>query len=171
MMIIVLASYQPGYNSSLHYVSSLGSGTTSIIYNISIILFGISIIFSSNILFKYFDFKIFNLSLLLTGVFIIGVGIFNEDIRPFHGYMTAFAFLFAVVSAILSFKVLNSPISYLSIVLGIISLVLLIVFFPYVGLPAESTITFLGLGKGTLERILIYTLMFWMLSFSISLTS
>jgi hypothetical membrane protein len=169
-MIIILESYQPGYNSSLHYVSSLGVGTTALTYNISIILFGISVVLSSLILYKYLDLKIFNILLLLTGIFIIGVGMFPENARPFHGYMTAFTFIFGVGSAILSYKVLNPPISYISIILGSISLVLLIVFFPYVGLPAESTTTFLGLGKGTMERILIYVLMFWIVSFSLSLT-
>jgi hypothetical protein len=44
-------------------------------------------------------------------------------------------------------------------------------FFNYVGLPAESTITFLGLAKGTIERIIIYPLTFWLISLSIYLNN
>lgn len=170
MMMIILESFQPGYNSALHYVSSLGVGTTSIIYNISIILFGTSMIFTSIILYKSIRFRLFNIILLITGLFIIGVGFFPENIRPIHGYVTAFAFIFAVISALTSYKMLEAPFSYMSIIFGVISLVTLTLFFPYLGLPAESSLLFLGLAKGTMERIVIYVLLFWILSFSLYLT-
>ena len=169
MMMIILESFQPDYNSSLHYVSSLGVGTTAIIYNASIFLFGLSVVLSSSILYKTLDGKIFPLTLLITGLFVMGVGLFPENVRPIHGYVTAFAFLLAVFAPILSFKALKPPLSYISIIIGLITLALLIVFLPYLGLPAESTIQILGFAKGTLERMIIYPLMFWMLSLSISL--
>jgi hypothetical membrane protein len=169
MMMIILESFQPDYNSSLHYVSSLGVGTTEIIYNISIFLFGLSVVISSSILYKTLGGKIFPLTLLITGLLVMGVGLFPENVRPIHGYVTAFAFLFAVFAPILSFKALKPPLSYISIIIGLISLTLLIVFLPYLGLPAESTIQILGFAKGTLERMIIYPLMFWMLSLSVSL--
>ena len=169
MMMIILESFQPDYNSSLHYVSSLGAGTTAIIYNISIFLFGLSVVISSSILYKTLGGKIFPLTLLITGLLVMGVGLFPENVRPIHGYVTAFAFLFAVFAPILSFKALKPPLSYISIIIGLISLALLIVFLPYLGLPAESTIQILGFAKGTLERMIIYPLMFWMLSLSVSL--
>ena len=169
MMMIILESFQPDYNSSLHYVSSLGVGTTAIIYNISIFLFGLSVVISSSILYKTLGGKIFPLTLLITGLLVMGVGLFPENVRPIHGYVTAFAFLLAVFAPILSFKALKPPLSYISIIIGLITLALLIVFFPYLGLPAESTIQILGFAKGTLERMIIYPLMFWMLSLSISL--
>jgi hypothetical protein len=66
---------------------------------------------------------------------------------------------------------LNAPFSYISISIGLISVVVMILFFNYVGLPAESTITFLGLAKGTMERIIIYPLTFWLISLSIYLNN
>ena len=170
MMMIILESFQPNYNSAIHYVSSLGVGTTAIIYNTSISLFGLSMVISSIILYKSLGRKIFPLFFLITGLFVLGVGLFPENIRPIHGYVTAFAFIFAVFLPIISFKSLNPPFSYISVIIGLTSLVVLIIFFPYLGLPAESTILFLGLAKGTMERLIIYPLMFWMLSFGISLT-
>jgi len=171
MMLIILESFQPNYNSSLHYVSSLGVGTTSIIYNISIILFGLSVVICSTILYYSLDIKIFILFLFMAGLFVIGVGLFPENVRPIHGYVTPLAFIFGIITALISFKALNPPLSYISLVLGIFSLAVLILFFPYLGLPAESTISFLGLGKGTMERIIIYPLMFWMVSLSIYLNN
>jgi len=166
MMMIILESFQPDYNSSLHYVSSLGVGTTSIIYNISIFLFGLSVVISSSILYKTLGGKIFPLTLLITGLLVMGVGLFPENVRPIHGYVTAFAFLFAVFAPILSFKALKPPLSYISIIIGLISLTLLIVFLPYLGLPAESTIQILGFAKGTLERMIIYPLMFCRINYT-----
>ena len=169
LMILVSESFQPDYNSSLHYVSSLGVGTTALTYNTSIILYGLSLVISSIILYKTLNKKLLTSLLLVTGLFIIGVGVFPENSRPMHGYVTAFAFIFAVLLPICSFKALNHPFSYLSIILGLICLVMLIIFFPYLGLPADSTIMILGLAKGTMERLIIYTLLVWMVSFSISL--
>jgi len=171
MMMIILESFQPNYNSALHYVSSLGVGATAIAYNISIILFGLSVVITSAALYYSLDTKIFPLLLFITGLLVIGVGLFPENSRPIHGYVTAFTFIFGTAAAIISYKVLNSPFSYISIVIGLLILVLLILFFPYVGLPAESTTTFLGLQKGTIERIIIYPLMFWMVGLGITLQS
>lgn len=169
MMILILESYQPEYISAFHYVSTLGVGTTAFVYNISIGTFGLCVIAGSIFLLKSLKSKIFSVFLLLTGVFILSLGYFPENIRPIHGYVTAFTFIFAVISDIISFKVLKSPLSQISFIIGLISLVVMIIFFPYFGLPAEATTTFLGLGKGTMERILIYLLIVWMLIFSISL--
>jgi hypothetical membrane protein len=169
LMILVSESFQPDYNSSLHYVSSLGVGTTALTYNTSIILYGLSLVISSIILYKTLNKKLLTSLLFVTGLFIIGVGVFPENTRPMHGYVTAFAFIFAVLLPIISFKALNPPFSYISIIIGLISLVMLIIFFPYLGLPADSTTMLLGLAKGTMERLVIYTLLVWMLSFSISL--
>ena len=169
LMILVSESFQPDYNSSLHYVSSLGVGTTALTYNTSIILYGLSLVISSIILYKTLNKKLLTSLLLVTGLFIIGVGVFPENSRPMHGYVTAFAFIFAVLIPITSFKALIPPFSYLSVIIGLICFGMLIFFFPYLGLPADSTIMILGLAKGTMERLIIYTLLVWMVSFSISL--
>jgi len=100
---------------------------------------------------------------------IIGVGVFPENSRPMHEYITGFAFIFALILPIISFKALEPPFSYISTILGLITLVMLIIFFPYLGLPAESNVMILGLAKGTMERLVIYPLLIWMLSLSVSL--
>ena len=176
MMLVILESFQPNYNSALHYVSSLGSETTAIIYNISIILLGVSVALSSVILYYSLDkstkvMKLFLLLFLLTGIFVIGVGIFPENVRPMHGIVTPFAFIFAIASSIISYKIVEKPFSYISLCIGLSMLVGLIIFFPYIGLPRESPITFLGLMKGTIERIIIYPLLIWLVGLSIILIS
>jgi len=163
---IVLESYQPGYVGSIHYVSSLGSGITALPYNLSLILFGSCIIIASLFLQRAFEEKFFSLTLLITGIFVTGVGVFPETMPPMHGLFTGFTFIFAGLSAIFSYKILDNPFSYLSILIGILSIAFLFIFFPYLGLARESTETFIGLGKGTMERIIIYPVMFWIICFS-----
>ncbi len=163
MFIIILESFQPNYISAFHYVSSLRVGTTALIFNISIILFGASVVVATIILLKNNGKELYLIFLSLSGIFIIAVGIFPENIRPIHGYATAFAFILAVVSVIPSYRNLNSPFSHVSLVIGILSLILLIIFFPFLGLPAESMNVFLGLGKGTIERMIIYLLLVWVI--------
>jgi hypothetical protein len=55
--------------------------------------------------------------------------------------------------------------SIIAVVLGVMSLVLAIVFIPYLGLPMGSTIAFLGMAKGSLERWAIYPRLAWIIGF------
>jgi hypothetical protein len=76
-----------------------------------------------------------------------------------------FALWFGAFSAILSFRKQVVPLSYISAALGIVSFVTSIVFFPYLGLGANDTSTFLGLGKGIMERLVIYPLILWVFGY------
>jgi hypothetical membrane protein len=93
------------------------------------------------------------------------VGVFPTDIQPTHGIFELFALLFGAFSAILSFRKQEAPLSYISAVLGTVSFVSSIVFYPYLGLGANDMSTFLGLGKGVLERIVIYSLVLWIFGY------
>ena len=60
--------------------------------------------------------------------------------------------------------------SYISVVLGAVSFVTSIVFFPYLGLGVNDMSTFLGLGKGVMERIVIYSLVLWIFGYDYYIT-
>jgi hypothetical protein len=76
-----------------------------------------------------------------------------------------FALLCGAFAAMLSYRKQKAPLSYISAVLGIVSFVTSIVFFPYLGLGVNDMSTFLGMGKGILERIVIYSLILWMFGY------
>lgn len=101
----------------------------------------------------------------------MGVGLFPENVRPMHGIVTPIALLFGGLSAIASYKLQKPPLSYASVVLGALSLVASVLFYPYLGLPRESVTTYLGLGKGTMERIVIYPILLWIIGFGSHLIS
>lgn len=153
------------YSNQIHYVSELGLGSTAPIFNISTIVLGLMVAFASYLLYLKNKNMLFSSLLLICGVGAAGVGVFPTNIQPIHGIFQVFALWFGAFSAILSFRKQEVPLSYISTVLGIVSFVTSIVFFPYLGLGANDMSTFLGLGKGVLERIVIYPLILWVFGY------
>jgi len=171
LVIVIAEGLHPGYNSGVHYVSSLGVGTTSLIYNSSLFLLGLMGVVASYLLQRAFGSKLFFILFIITGLATMGVGLFPENMRPMHGIVTPIALLFGGFSAIASYKLQKPPLSYASVVLGALSLMASILFNPYLGLPRESITTYLGLGKGTMERIVIYPILLWIIGFGSHLIS
>ena len=144
------------YNSAFHYVSTLGTGSTAFLFSFSVAFLGLCMVFSSYFLQKEYNEILPTLLLFLTGISAIGVGVFPENVRPFHGIFTGLVFLFAALFLLFSFKLDRSPLFYLLSLMGGVILLLLFILFPYLGLEVESSVQFLGLFKGTLERFIIY---------------
>jgi len=153
------------YSNQIHYVSELGLGPTAPIFNISTIILGLMIAFASYLLYLRNKNRLFSSLLFISGVGAIGVGIFPTDIQPIHGIFQLFALWFGAFSAVLSYRKQEAPLSYISAVLGIVSFVTSIAFFPYLGLGTNDMSTFLGLGKGVMERIVIYSLILWVFGY------
>jgi hypothetical membrane protein len=102
----------------------------------------------------------------------MGVGIFTKDFRTLHGAVSSMAFFFAGLSAIASFKVLEKPLSLISIILGVMTLGALVLFSS--GLITSGSLTsneaydsnfFLGLGPGGMERMIVYPALIWLAGF------
>ena len=172
-MIIVMLSegIQPDYISSIHYVSTLGTGRTSLLYNSSTVVLGVCIFISSILIHRFNSSRVFYILFLIAGLATIGVGVFPEDSRPMHGYVTPVALIFGALAAMFSYRLLEKPASYFSVVLGVVSLISGLIFIPYLGLSVESRAVFMGLYKGTLERIVIYTNLLWVLILGSQLSS
>ena len=92
-------------------------------------------------------------------------GLFPENVRPMHGVVTPIALLFGGLSAIASYNLQKPPLSYISVLLGALSLALSVLFYPYMGLPRESLTSYLGLGEGTMERLIICPILLWIIGF------
>jgi hypothetical membrane protein len=151
------------YSNQIHYVSELGLGSTATIFNISTIILGLMVALASYLLYLKNKNVVFSSLLFICGVGATGVGVFPTNIQPIHGIFQLFALWFGAFSAILSYREQGAPPSFISAVLGVVSFVASIVFFPYLGLGANDMSTFLGLGKGVMERIVIYPLILWVI--------
>ena len=96
--------------------------------------------------------KVFSLLILLTGIGAMGVGIFPETNPVAHEITSDVAFLFAGLSAIWGYRLAKSPMSYFSVILGVVNLVAIVLF--------TANVLF-GLGVGGMERMIVYPVVVW----------
>jgi len=158
--------YYPGYNVSVQTISDLGatckSGVcefvqpSSDIFNASIVLLGIMLLVTAYFLRMGSGSKSLSLFEGLAGVGSIGVGIFNESYGVAHVFFSAFAFFSIGIQALLVFKVAKPPLSYFSAVTGVITLVAIVLY---------GSDTYLGLGQGGMERMIVYPVLLGALAF------
>lgn len=163
--ILAAESWYVGYSSRIDYVSDLGIGPTELIYNLSVFVLGAFLVSGSYFLYRSTERKLLPALLVISGIGAMGVGVFPAHLQPMHSIATLLAILFGSFGAIASYTYQSKPMAIFAFVLGVLSLVLAIFFIPYLGLPTGSTITFLGMGKGSLERWAIYPLLSWIIGF------
>jgi len=163
------------YSVSKNYISDLGVGATALIFNVSVFLLGAMVLASVYFLKQKVQSRILLGFLALCGVGAMGVGIFPEN-SPYmlHTVFSLIAFLFAALSAIASYKIQKSPMSYFAVILGLMALAALILFVyseTFVNMGGASEAAFyLGLGKGGLERMIVYPVLLWAAGFGGYLT-
>src|SRR3972149_4947905 len=126
--LTIAEALYPGYSVSNNYVSDLGVGPSSMVFNSSVFLLGLLLLAGTYFLRHLSNFKTLNILLLLMGIGAMGVGVFTKDFRTIHGAVSSMAFFFAGLSAIASFKVLKKPLSLISIILGAMTLGALVLF-------------------------------------------
>lgn len=163
--LLAAESWYAGYSSRIDYVSDLGTGPTAILYNGSVFLLGAFIVMGSYYLHSTGEARTLSLLLTLSGIGAMGVGIFPGNLQPMHSIFTLMAILFGSFATVVSYRHQKEPMSYISMVLGIVALASAIVFFPYLGLPTGSTETFLGMAKGSMERWAIYPILAWIIGY------
>ena len=154
--LVIAESLYPSYSVSENYISDLGVGTTSLIFNSSVFLLGVTAVAGAYFIQHAFDSKLLSVLLTLTGVGAMGVGLFPETFGAIHGIASLITFLFGGLSAIMSYKLQKPPLSYASVLLGALSLVALALF---------GSGTYLGLGKGGMERMIAYPTLLWAVGF------
>jgi len=155
--IITAEALYPGYSTSENYISDLGVGPSALIFNSSVFLLGVLTVSGGYFIQKTLSFKLFSILAAIAGIGAMGVGLFPEDAGMIHTVFSLITFLFAGISAIASYRLEKPPLSYLSIMLGTMSLVALVLF---------ASGIYLGLGKGGMERMIAYPALLWTVGFS-----
>lgn len=158
VMMIVCEALYPGYSVAHNYISDLGVGATSSIFNTSIILLGVMVVAAVFFVHRVARDRFFLASMLLAGIGAVGVGVFPEG-SPYglHFVMSAVTFIFAGISAIASYRSSPRHLGVLSIVLGVSSLTALTLF---------ALELYLGIGKGGMERMIAYPVLSWALIYA-----
>ena len=161
LSIVVAESLYPGYTTSQNFVSDLGVGPSSLIFRSTTFLFGMLALVSIYLMHQVFKSRIFSISLALASIGMIGTVIFTEDFPLIHTVFSLVFILFAGVSAIVSYRFEKPPLSYVSVVLGAVTILTLILL---------VSGNWLGLGMGGIEHLSLYAALMWLIGFGAHLT-
>ena len=164
---IVLETIYPGYLVGQQAISDLGNwglaGNFAAVFSASAILLGVFIMAGA-----YFNGhgsknRCFTALLAIAGVGNVVVGVVAENVIPsVHSIFALIMFASWAVAALLSYKFVKSPFSYVSVTLGAVSLLMLVL--SLLGQRVSSSFV-LGLGMGGMERLGVYPLWLWTLGF------
>lgn len=164
--LILAEIYYPSYNVSTNYISDLGATCgpgqcvifqpSASIFDVSIVVFGLLALLGAYYLQRAFEWRPGSVVVSLTGVGLIGVGLLPETTGVWHSLFSLVSFLFAGLSAVLLARFQKRPMSYFSVVVGVVSLVALVLY-----IPGEN----LGLGVGGMERMVVYPVLLWAIGF------
>lgn len=169
--LLIAEFLYPGYSASENYISDLGATcrTTCIIhqpsayiFNTSVFLLGVLAFVSSYFIWREFQNRLISLLLSLSGIGMVGVGLFPETAGIVHSIVSFVAFFFGGLSAVATYKLVKAPYAYLSVFMGMIGLIALALFISK---------NFLGLGHGGMERLIAYPLLLWVIGFGGNLMS
>ena len=162
--VIVSEALYSGYSISDNYVSDLGVGSSSMIFNSSVFLLGLLLIIGAYFLHRAFSFRLLTVTFVLTAIGSMGVGIFTKDAYTIHSIAALLFFLFGGLSAIFAvicshvhgFKLMKMPFSAIAVILGLTTLVDFVLF--------VGKIHF-GLGVGGIQRMTLYPVVLWLAGF------
>lgn len=154
--LMIAAARYPDYSIADNYISDLGVGSAAIIFNSSIIALGIFIAVAAFFIHRVFSNWALTALLVVAGVGAAGVGVFPENVPTLHTLFAFVAFVFGGLAALVTVAFVRSPLRYLSLVLGVISLAALGLF---------ATGYYLGLGVGGMERMIVLPILGWGMAF------
>ena len=168
LVVIISESVYSGYSVGHQAVSDLGdwnlAGNYAAIFNASVILLGSLVISGAYFILREIKSRLFSSLLVIGGVGMIGVGVVAENISfSVHVVLALFIFVFFAATAIMSYKFEKSPLSHMSVVLGVLMLLAIILLI--LGRGQVNSGFYLGIGYGGMERLIIYPLLLWTLGF------
>ncbi|HSO25776.1 MAG TPA: DUF998 domain-containing protein [Methanobacteriaceae archaeon] len=167
MGIITAETFYPEkytYTTSDSMISDLGATEppnsiitqpSATIFNFTMMIVGILILFGTYFLFGALNDKIAAILIGLLGLGALGVGIFPGNVNPQHPLFALTTFISGGLSAIYSYRLINSPFKYLSVLFGITGL-----FFLF-----TATIFIPIMGGGGVERWVAYPIVLWLIGF------
>lgn len=163
--ILIAQHLYPNYSLANNYISDLGVGSTSLIFNSAIQLFGILLLFAAYFIYKTGKHNLIAASFAIIGLGGIGVGTFPETTGSPHIISAFITFGGTAFAAVGTSRILKGYLSYYSLLSGLLGIGVLALFI--VNMATGLHITF-GLGKGGVEEVLFYNELLWALVVGIS---
>ncbi len=174
LLAVNLAETQfPGYSVSKNTLSDLG-GTlppvepSAIIFNLSVIILGILGLLTVYLILKSGGCRLFSTCFAISSIGALGVGLFPEYAGSVHLFFSLLTFLFGSLAVIFSYRLgLNIPMVIVSLVTGLMSLIIILLFIVSSG--TNPLIIYLGVGGA--ERFIAYPVLFYFTALGGYLTS
>jgi hypothetical membrane protein len=180
LMAIITAEalYPAAYSTAKSDISDLGGSRpphsvilqpSATIFDFTMVVSGVLVIVAAYLVYRAFRRRTSAIVIGLLGIGALGVGIFpgNTGIHPIFALLT---FTAGGLAGILTYQVLRPPFRYISVVLGVIALGMLLL--SIVGAPTPDGLGLLGnssfvsrLGRGGMERWVVYPVLFWLMGF------
>jgi hypothetical membrane protein len=168
-IITAEALYPPGYSTSKNAISDLGATESpnsvierpsATVFNSVMIAGGVLVLAGALCLRLGFRRTVVAVFAGLTGLGMLGVGVFPGNHGNVHAIFALLTFFAGGLAAIISVSVQTPPFSAISAILGVITLATLIL---YMLLGDRSPMG--GLGIGGVERWVAYPIVVWVMSF------
>ncbi|MFI5412937.1 MAG: DUF998 domain-containing protein, partial [Candidatus Micrarchaeales archaeon] len=157
-MVLYAQSMYPGYNLNSNYISDLGVGATSVIFNPAMIAFGILLVVAACFILTEGKHRFVALGFLISGVAGMGVGSFPETSGMPHIVFADLVFGTIAIMAVCFYFLLKGKLRIYSLIAGIFALLIVISF----ALILSAGLTIIpGLGHGTIEELLFYDELIW----------
>ncbi len=151
----------------------LADGAAAPIFRSAFVILGLSIVIGAYLIVRplrqqTFNNKLFWLLMTLTGIGAAGIGLLPEGAGLAHVVVVRMFWVFAIPAAVMSFSFQKRPFAYISVALGILTLIATVLFLSsvYVG-----EITFLGITRGGMQRMIQYPIVLWILGFGAHLAA
>ena len=175
MIVLAAETLFPNYSIMANDLSDLASTVppnvsliqpSAMLFNLTTFLFGLLIIVSSILILRVCNKRLFVALLAISGLAAMAVGVFPGDTGAIHGLVALAWFVTAPFSAIVAYGFLKKPFAYFSVAIGAFALIVLILTFS-VGRASP----FLLFGRGGVERMIVYPVIFWTAAFAGYLTN
>ncbi|EKF86381.1 DUF998 domain-containing protein [Methanobacterium formicicum] len=176
LLAVNLAETQfPGYSIANNTLSTLGGSIplvepSAIIFNVSVILFGILGLATVYLILKSGGSRIFSVCLAISSAGAIGVGLFPQYTGNTHLLFALVTFLFGSLATLFSYRLnLNIPMIIVSLVMGLMSFILVLLLIILGSGDANPFIAYLGIGGN--ERFVAYPIIIYLAALGGYLTS
>ena len=147
----------PGYNAHDQPISDLGViPETAVLFAFSLIVLGAIMLVSGFLLNSVSPSRLLTIIFVITGIGIVGVGIFNLN-NGIHGLFALISFISINVLAIVMATKVSGPMRYISGLMGAIGLL---------GLILHLNELNGAIGPGGMERVIVYPALIWLLAYS-----
>lgn len=156
LFLLVAEAIYPDYSISNNYISDLGVGKTALVFNTSISILGITLIIAGILYNTKLPFRV---TIILTGLGALGVGLFPETTGAPHLLSALVTFLFGSISSYTALPTIRTKLKYFFPILGTIGLLSLFLFITH---------NYAGIGRGGMERMIVYPNLIWALGYSAS---